>query len=137
MVRLLGMNIRPCDGHATAGRDGQTLGHHRVGDDHARGGDDFRRGLAGVTGVERRVGVIFDHELRDLGGLFAAKLGQEPQPEPQPVDLVRSLRALQDRVTQGDAVAHQVQRAMLAPLAKLGERRGHADRYVPAETAIA
>ncbi len=83
MVRLLGMDIRPAGGRATAGRDGQTLGHHRVGDDHARGGDDFRRGLAGVTGVKWRVRIILQHELRHLG-LFAAKLGQESQPEVDP-----------------------------------------------------
>ena len=84
MVRLLGMDIRPADGRATAGLDDQTLGHHRVGHDHARGGDDFRRGLAGVTGVEWRIGIILQHELRHLGDLFAAKLAQEPQPEVDP-----------------------------------------------------
>jgi chemotaxis protein MotC len=36
--------------------------------------------------------------------------------QPQPVDLVRALRVLQDRVAHGDAAAHQVQRDRLAQL---------------------
>jgi chemotaxis protein MotC len=63
--------------------------------------------------------------MRSLGpavALLAIMCAGEParcqDAAPQPVDLVRSLRVLQDRVTRGDATAHASQRGMLAQIAE-------------------
>ena len=55
---------------------------------------------------------------------------------PKPLDLALFVREFAAEV-RAPFSPGKVQRAMLAPLAKLGARRGHGDRYVPAETANA
>jgi chemotaxis protein MotC len=50
--------------------------------------------------------------------MFAAESAQCQEAPGQPVELVRSLRALQDRIAHGDAAAHQSQRKLLAQIAE-------------------
>jgi len=53
-----------------------------------------------------------------LGFALAAGPAQCQDAPRQPIDLVRSLRVLQDRVTHGDAAAHQSQKVLLGQLAE-------------------
>jgi mannose-6-phosphate isomerase-like protein (cupin superfamily) len=55
---------------------------------------------------------------------------------PKPLDLALFVREFR-REVRGPFSPGALQRAMLAPLAKLAERRGHGERYAPARPAIA